>query len=153
MSYDLAVWNGPRPASAAEAGVEYERRMEALYASLSDSAGRTPPSAPIRAFVDAVVARFPELDMDSGPECPWASAPLIDEAVGDIIYFPMTYSGAEFARDPVAEVAASLGLVCYDPQAEQLLAEVAASQSEQPSPEPSETQPTAGWWRRILGRD
>ncbi|WP_121034715.1 hypothetical protein [Terracoccus luteus] len=127
--------------------------MEALYASLSDSAGRTPPSAPIRAFVDAVVARFPELDMDSGPECPWASAPLIDEAVGDIIYFPMTYSGAEFARDPVAEVAASLGLVCYDPQAEQLLPEVAASQSEQPSPEPRETQPTAGWWRRILGRD
>lgn len=128
--------------------------MEALYASLSDPAGRTPPSPPIRAFVDAAVARFPELDMDSGPECPWASAPLIDEAVGDIIYFPMTYSGAEFARDPVAEIAASLGLVCYDPQAEQLLPDVAASQAEPPQPrEPSEARPRIGWWRRILGRE
>jgi hypothetical protein len=46
---------------------------------------------------------------------------LIKEAVGDLIYFPMTFSGAEYARDVLSAIAEQQGLVCYDPQLEQLL--------------------------------
>ena len=121
MSYDLAVWVGRKPNNATEASAEYGRRMDAME-ELLGSDGVTPTVAPeIGAFVDAALARFPELTEDSGPECPWASSPLLAEAVGDLIYLPMTFSGAEYARDELAELAASRGLVCYDPQIEALL--------------------------------
>ncbi|WP_188079037.1 hypothetical protein [Actinotalea subterranea] len=121
MSYDLAVWAGTAPASARAATDEYERRMDALEASL-DQAGGPPSATPaIRAFVEAALARYPDLDDDAGDECPWASSPLIGEAAGDFIYFPMTFSGATYARDVLAAIARDQGLVCYDPQIERLL--------------------------------
>ncbi|CAI9408375.1 hypothetical protein [Nocardioides sp. T2.26MG-1] len=121
MSYDLAIWEGPKPGSQSEAIAEYERRMDAMEAALDDPGGPAPATPAIRAFIDAALTRFPELDDESGPECPWAASPLDGDAVGAMIYFPMTFSGAEFARDPLAEIADSLGLVCFDPQIEQLL--------------------------------
>jgi hypothetical protein len=51
----------------------------------------------------------------------WALAPLIDGARGDFIHFPMTFSGAEYARDVLADIAQRQGLICYDPQIGQLL--------------------------------
>ena len=120
MSYDLAVWQGD-PADDAAAAAEYAARMDAMEAALEQ--GRPGPEATptIRAFVEAALARYPELHESSGDECPWASAPLLGEAFGDFICFPLTYSGAEFARDELAGIAARLGLVCYDPQVEQRL--------------------------------
>lgn len=137
MSYDLAVWVGPPPVSSEAAGAEYERRMDLMEEQISGE--EHPATAPeLVAFVNAALARFPELDETSGAECPWASSPLVEEAVGDLIYFPMTFPGAGFARDPLAEIAASLGLVCYDPQAEMLL------------PEPRR-EPRSSWVRRTFG--
>ncbi|HSX67605.1 hypothetical protein [Nocardioides sp.] len=126
MSYDLAVWDGPKPASNADASAEYERRMDAMEEALDGSDEPAAPTERIKAFVEAALARFPELDDNSGPECPWASSPLEGEAVGDLIYLPMTFSGAEYARDVLAEIADSLGLVCFDPQIEQLLPDAQA---------------------------
>jgi hypothetical protein len=114
MSYDLAVWVGPSPPSAAAADAEYARRMDAMETAF-DQAGGPPPATPtIRAFVEAALARFPELDEEFGDECPWASSPLMEEAVGDLIYVPMTFSGAEYAREVLAGIATAQGLVCYD---------------------------------------
>jgi hypothetical protein len=121
MSYDLAVWDGPKPANNAEATAEYGRRMDAMEETFDGPDEHAPPTPAIQTFIEAALARFPELDDDSGPECPWAASPLEGEAVGDLIYFPMTFSGAEYARDPLAEIADSLGLVCFDPQIEQML--------------------------------
>ncbi|WP_183095457.1 hypothetical protein [Nocardioides stalactiti] len=100
--------------------------MDAME-ELLDSDGEQPgPTDSIPAFIDAALARFPELDDDSGPECPWASAPLAADAVGDIIYFSMTFSGAGLARDELADIASALGLICYDPQIEQMLPDPAS---------------------------
>jgi hypothetical protein len=121
MSYDLAVWEGPVPSSPTDASAQFEKRMDAMDAALEQPGGPPGATPPIRAFVEAALGRWPDLDEDSGPECPWASAPLIDEAIGDFIYFPMTFSGAEYARDVLAEIAQAHGLVCYDPQIEGLL--------------------------------
>ena len=100
--------------------------MEAMESALEDKSGPIPASQAIQGFVDAALSRYPEIDETSSAECPWASSPLIAEASGDFIYFPMTFSGAEFARDVIAEIANSLGLVCFDPQIEQLLPDVDA---------------------------
>ena len=121
MTYDLAVWEGRRPASAAAASAEFERRMDAMEDAFDRSGGPPPASPAIRRFVEAALARFPEATEHSGDECPWASAPLIEEAFGDLIYLPMTFQGADYARDVLAGIAQDLGLVCYDPQIEELL--------------------------------
>lgn len=124
MSYDLAVWVGQRPASAATADAEYAQRMDAMEVTFEQ--GGEPSVAPeIAAFVEAATNGYP--DEDPSVDSPWASSPLIGEAVGDLIYFPLTFSGAEYARDVLAEIAASLGLVCYDPQIEALLPDVDAT--------------------------
>ena len=109
MTYDLAVWEGPKPADNARAATEYERRMDAMEEALAAREDTPAPTPAIQAFLGAALARFPELNQDSGRDCPWATAPLKDEAIGDLICFPMTFSGAEYARDPLAEIADSLG--------------------------------------------
>ena len=43
------------------------------------------------------------------------------EAFGPCIYFGVTYSGAEEALPVIARVTREQGLVCYDPQAEDLI--------------------------------
>ena len=164
MSYDLAVWEGPRPATAADAAAEYEKRMDAMEQELDGPGDPPPPTPGIRGFVEDALAQYPELTENSGPECPWASAPLIGEAMGDLIYFPMTFSGAEYARDVIAEIAHARGLVCYDPQVERLLpdqrapsASSIAEAAYQAMDDQVEAQGAPGqrrgWLARLLGRD
>lgn len=164
MSYDLAVWEGRRPSTGADAAAEYEERMDAMERALQGSDEPAPPTAGIRAFVEEALARYPELADDSGPECPWASAPLIEEAVGDFIYFPMTFSGAEYARDVIADIAHARGLVCFDPQVERLLPDVDApsasfiAQAAYAATEDHFSTQRAprqrrGWLARLLGRE
>ena len=93
-----------------------------------------------------------------------ASSPLMGDVVGDLIYFPMTFSGAEYARDVLAEIAASLGLVCYDPQIECLLPDVDAAPASVISTQAGAALVTyleqrdadsdrRGWLRRTFGRN
>ena len=162
MSYDLAVWEGPPPGSDEEGAAEYERRMDEME-RLLDAGDETPDPTPgIRAFVSAALERYPELDEDSGPECPWASAPLLGEAMGELIYFPMTFSGAAYARDVVAGIAHDHGLVCFDPQIERLLPAADALSASviedqvmtavQQHLDAEAATKRGGWWSRLFGR-
>ncbi|MEU9998055.1 hypothetical protein [Streptomyces sp. NPDC050848] len=117
MSYDLAVWEGERVADDAAAA----RRFRGLYDRFMDTEEpAVPPSERIAAFVAALLERWPDLGEDDDDTSPWSTAPLIGEACGPLIYFPMRWSMADEASAHVAEVASSMGLNCYDPQARKL---------------------------------
>ena len=115
MSYDLAVWEGERPGSDDEAAETFAELMDALEAGDVE-----PPSERIVAYVDALLERWPDLTLDGGEDSPWATGPLLSEASGSTIYFPMSWSRAAEASAFAARVAAEHGLVCYDPQTESL---------------------------------
>jgi hypothetical protein len=123
MSYDLAVWEGERPANDFAGRAEFER----LYEQYMDHTRRVPPTPRIRAYVDALLARYPDLstddDEDGEDARPWSTSPLIGEASGPVVYFPMVCSRAEDASAWAAELAAEPGLNCYDPQWNQMRTE------------------------------
>jgi hypothetical protein len=115
MSYDLAVWRGPRPANDEAAGAEYKRLMD------RNEQSDEPPSAAILAFAADLVARYPELGQPGDEDSPWAMSGIADDASGDFIYLTLTYPGARRARTFIAEVVHRHGLVGYDPQIESLI--------------------------------
>ncbi|MGD9956286.1 MAG: hypothetical protein AB7O74_07290 [Candidatus Nanopelagicales bacterium] len=114
MSFDLAVWEGERPASDAAALREYERRMDAL-----ETADPEPPTPRITAFVHALLERWPDIDVDESS--PWAGSPLIADASGSTFYTGVAWSRADEAAEFIAATAREHGLVCFDPQSERLL--------------------------------
>jgi hypothetical protein len=113
MSFDLAVWEGDRPSDDKAAAAEYGRLMDQLEA---DELGE--PTPRIRAYVEALLARWP--DIDEADDSPWATSPLMEEASGPLVYFPMVFSRADEAAAFAASVAREHGLVCFDPQSESL---------------------------------
>ncbi|MER7512167.1 hypothetical protein ABTX82_27985 [Streptomyces lavendulae] len=117
MSYDLAVWEGERPEDDAAAA----QCFRGLYDRFVDTKEPTvPPAERIAAFVAALLERWPDLAEDDDDTAPWSTAPLIGEARGPLIYFPMRWSMADEASAYAAEAAASMGLNCFDPQARRL---------------------------------
>lgn len=118
MSYNLAVWDGPRPESNEAAGAAFLK----LAAHWFDGQPADPsPTAPIRSYVEALLDRWPDITEDAGEDSPWADGPLINNAAGPLFYFAMVYSQAEEAVSFAAQLAAERGLICFDPQAEALL--------------------------------
>ncbi|MEV6551345.1 hypothetical protein AB0M57_21905 [Streptomyces sp. NPDC051597] len=116
MSYDLAVWEGERPADDETAG----RVFSDLYDRYIDGALEEPPSERIAAYVAALLERWCDLTEDDDDTSPWSTEPLISEASGPLIYFPMRFSMAEEASAYAAAVAESMGLVCFDVQQDRL---------------------------------
>ena len=116
MSYDLAVWIGARPKSDSDASSVYEQLMDRMEAEGSNAE----PSPAIRAYVDALLERWPDITGEAGEDSPWADGPLIGNAFGEAILFSMVWSRAEEASDFASRLAAQHGLVCYDPQSEGL---------------------------------
>jgi hypothetical protein len=113
MSYDLAVWEGDRPATDDDALREFEQ----LYDELMGSDQPIPPTARIQRYVDDLVTRWPDITTEAGDDSPWAHRPLIGNASGPMIYFAMTTSSGPEVGDEVAHNAAAVGgLVCFDPQ-------------------------------------
>ncbi|WP_328491648.1 hypothetical protein OHS59_02080 [Streptomyces sp. NBC_00414] len=112
MSYDLAVWDGDRPADNDQAGSVYDELYE-RYLESEDVV--VPPAPRVVAYVDALVARYPD-DPDSSVV--WASPPVMEEASGPIVYLPMSYGHAEEVSEYAAALAREHGLVCFDPQGE-----------------------------------
>lgn len=118
MSFDLAVWEGPMPPSDEEALAEYLRMMEQWQGE-----GTPPyaePTPAIRAYVAALLERWPDITTDEGEDSPWADGPIIGNATGPLCYFAMTWSRADEASAFAATVAKAHGLVCFDPQSEAL---------------------------------
>ncbi|MFF4601916.1 hypothetical protein ACFY12_04035 [Streptomyces sp. NPDC001339] len=116
MSYDLAVWEGHRPADDATAG----KIFHDLFNRYTQTDVEHPPTDHIAEYVTTLLERWPDLAEDEDDVSPWSTGPLIGEAKGPLIYFPMCYSMADEASAYAAEVASSMGLVCYDPQVQQL---------------------------------
>jgi hypothetical protein len=111
MSYDLAVWEGDSPSDDEVAAAQYESLMEQM-----ESGALGDPTPRIRAYVNALLARWPDIHEAEGS--PWASSPLMAEASGPLVYFPMVFSRADEASTFAAELARDHGLVCFDPQME-----------------------------------
>lgn len=57
---------------------------------------------------------------DENDASPWSAGPLIREARGPLVYFPMNWSMAEEASAFAASLAQSMELVCFDPQQNRL---------------------------------
>ncbi|MDH6554973.1 hypothetical protein M2160_009346 [Streptomyces sp. SAI-117] len=72
MSYDLAVWDGDRPLDDGQAGLTYDELYE-RYLESDDVV--VPPAPRIVAYVEALVARYPD-DVDRSVV--WASPPVIE---------------------------------------------------------------------------
>ncbi|MEG3632927.1 hypothetical protein [Micromonospora palythoicola] len=111
MSYDLAVWEGDRPVDNAAALATFEALHERFVGK-----GGFPPTPRIRAYVDALLERWIDLTEDEHDDSPWSTGPLIGEASGPFIYFPMVYSRCTEVSAGAARIAAERGLVCFDPQ-------------------------------------
>lgn len=73
VSYDLAVWEGDRPANDSAAAAEFE----ALYDQYIASDETVEPTERIAAYVAALLTRFPDIDTDAGLESPWSTGPLM----------------------------------------------------------------------------
>ncbi|MFJ2565206.1 hypothetical protein ACIO02_19940 [Streptomyces sp. NPDC087568] len=116
MSYDLAVWEGERPADDKSAGQVFND----LHDRHIDGEVEEPPSERIAAYVAALLERWCDITEDEEDTSPWSTGPLISEASGPLIYFPMRWSMAEEASAYAAAVAESMGLVCFDLQQDRL---------------------------------
>ncbi|WP_406266449.1 hypothetical protein OH779_20435 [Actinacidiphila glaucinigra] len=112
MSYDLAVWEGERPADDKAAG----RAFTDLYERYVDTDEEHPPSERIAAYLAALLERWCDLTEDDEETSPWSTGPLIGEASGPFVYFPIRWSMAEEASACAATLAHSMGLICFDPQ-------------------------------------
>lgn len=84
MSYDLAVWEGERPADDKAAG----RVFSDLYDRYIDGEVEEPPSERVATYVAALLERWCDLTEDEEDTSPWSTGPLIGEASGPLIYFP-----------------------------------------------------------------
>jgi hypothetical protein len=116
VSFDLAVWEGDRPANDFAAAAEFKR----LYDLYIESDAPVEPTARIATYVQALLARYPDIDTDAGDESPWSTAPLMNEARGPLVYFPMVWSRSEETSEWATRLAEHQGLNCFDPQATQL---------------------------------
>jgi hypothetical protein len=155
VSYDLAVWEGDRPRNDADAVEIYQ----ALVSKWLEGTGLDPevndptPRPSILRYVDALLARWPDITTDEGADSPWASGPLAQEAIGPLFYFPMRPSMADEASAFAAAKAEEFGLVCFDPQLERLRPERddVAVISSPSAPAPGEGN-KGSWLRRFLGK-
>ncbi len=85
-----------------------------------DSEVEEPPSERIAAYVAALSDRWCDITEDEEDTSPWSTGPLIGEASGPLIYFPMRWSMAEEAPAYAAAVAETMGLICFDVQQNRL---------------------------------
>lgn len=109
MSYDLAIWRGPRPADDGAAGDEYERRFDAAELA------RLPPSTEMAAFRADLLASEAALQQPG-------EYPRFDMfATGDFLYASMTFDDAEEGSALITELARRHDLIVYDPQLESLV--------------------------------
>jgi len=116
MSYNLAVWEGARPVNDVAAAAEFER-LSGHYIESDDA---PEPTARIAAYVTALLERYPDIGTEAGADSPWSVGPLMGDARGPLVYFPMAWSRCEEVAAWAAHLADEHGLNCYDPQRNQL---------------------------------
>jgi len=118
VTYDLAVWEGPRPANDVDAAAVFSKLYDEY---IGDANGDTPPTVRLRSYVEALLARWVDMtEEDDEDISPWSDGPLINNAQGPIIYFAMRWSMCEEVSAQAAQMAADHGLNCFDPQMDRL---------------------------------
>ncbi|MEV4705282.1 hypothetical protein [Actinoplanes sp. NPDC049316] len=116
MSYDLAVWEGDRPANDVTAAAQFE----VLFDRFLESGEVVEPTARIAEYLTALLDRYPDTDPDAGDGGPWAAGPLMSQASGPLAYLPMVWSRCDEVSAWAARLAEEHSLNCYDPQTKQL---------------------------------
>ncbi len=121
MSYDVAVWDGDRPANDHEAMETYERLMDADEARSEDEPGE-PPTPRIDAFLTDLLTRWPDLHEPGGEASPWAMSGVREDASGPVCYLCMTNTALlDEAVSYISQLARRHGLVCFDTQFEEVI--------------------------------
>ena len=121
MSYDVAVWDGERPTDNQEAIETFERLMDADEARGDDEPAE-PLTERIDAFLTDLLARWPDIDEPGGEESPWAMSGVREDASGPVCYLTMSNTPLlDEAVAYIAQLARRHGLVCFDPQFEEVL--------------------------------
>jgi hypothetical protein len=99
-------------------GSLFAKQLDALHD------GPTPePSSALIAFVDDLLARYPdldELDDDKLDDNVWSDGPLTGNIIGEFINIGILWSRYDVAALFVIEMAKKHQLFCYDPQSENL---------------------------------
>ncbi|MER6696176.1 hypothetical protein ACWGBY_10130 [Streptomyces griseus] len=116
MSYDLAVWEGERPTDDKTA----RRVFSDLYDRYLDGEVKEAPSEGITAYVAALLDRWCDITEDEDETSPWSVGPLIDGASGPLVYFGLAWGRAGETSSYAADVAESMGLICFDVQQDRL---------------------------------
>lgn len=116
VSYDLAVWEGPRPASNEAALGVYRQLYSQLVGGAEALRAPVEPTPAIAAYVHTLLDRWPDITEDAGENSPWSDGPLIGNASGNLFYFGMVLSMADEASEFAARLASQRGLICFDPQ-------------------------------------
>lgn len=116
MNYDLAVWEGPRPADHDEAARHCDAALKAMEAE------QRQPTAAMGAFISALLSVWPDQDSESD-DCAWAEAPLLPRSVsGSAAYLSMKRDlGKTKVAPDVIRLASQHGLNVFDPQIEELV--------------------------------
>ena|SRR5436190_7070584 len=86
MSVDLAVWEGPPPASDEEACAVFDELCARYLGGTS-----APPTERLANYVHLLLDRYPDLTEAAGEEdeVPWGSGPMIGNASGRILYIDL----------------------------------------------------------------
>ncbi|MFG1808210.1 hypothetical protein [Streptomyces sp. NPDC049040] len=112
----LAVWEGEGPPSDITAGQTYKE----LYGRFVWSGEpheihcpSEPPTEPIAAYAAALLERWP-IPIGEVDDHPIWDDGLVGNETGPLIYFAVRWNMAEKVSAFAAQVAASMGLVCFD---------------------------------------
>lgn len=114
MGYDLAVWHSEKKLTAAEAQKIYELLAD------GEPSEDVKPDDRLKAFRDQVIAKYPPMDAvaeENADEATWS-----DESGGSDAYMflSIAYSKAEAMTEFIFATTKAHGLVCYDPQDEEV---------------------------------
>ena len=132
MGYQLAVWEGIRPADD-DAGIEQFQALAGQHLVGEPSE----PTPAIRSFLEALTTVWTDdLHDPRWEKSPWKHAPLINAASGPIVFLNLRFRSEVIISTVIAAIAEDHGLVTLDlmvgllrPVSDDVIAAHAASRS------------------------
>lgn len=110
MGYQLAVWEGPRPADDDAGGEKFQAMAEQ---HLMDEP--TEPTPAIRKFVEALTTVWTDDPDDPRFErSPWKSSSVLSSASGPMVFLNLRLRAELIVSTVIASIAEDHGLVTFD---------------------------------------